>query len=48
VMNPHAKNSVVTAMNAARKLFSDLEESWFTCYYPPETFINAERVGRSL
>jgi hypothetical protein len=48
VMNPHAKNSVVTAMNAARKWFPDFEESSSTCYYPPETFINAERVGRSL
>src|SRR5882757_10909238 len=46
VMKPHAKKSVVTAMNAARKLFPDLEEP-STCY-PPETFIKAERVGRSL
>jgi hypothetical protein len=46
-MNPHAKNSVVTAMNAARRPPFEFEESRSTDY-PPETFINAARVGSSL
>src|SRR5215469_16505773 len=32
VMNPHAKNSVVTATNAARRLLVEREESPFTDY----------------